>query len=218
MTNPNYTHIALVLDRSGSMGAIKDETIGGVNLFFSKQRELVKSGTKITVTLNQFDTEFDSIYDFVDISKVEDRNSKNYEPRALTALYDAIAKTIIQVGKKLSELPETDRPGSVLVAIVTDGEENSSSDYKDFKKIAEMIKHQTDVYNWEFVFIGSDLKGMEQARELSVSNRLNYKATKEGTSDAFAKVARYASAYTMSTRDGSYEKGTFFKGDEDEDK
>jgi hypothetical protein len=147
----DYTHIALVLDRSGSMAQIRTDTIGGVNTFLQSQQE---APGDCTFTLVQFDSRaIETIVDAEPVKSVEPLTEKTFVPRGNTPLYDAIGRTINSTGKFLERLGEPARPAKVIFVIVTDGLENASRCFTS-DRVREMINHQTDVYKWEFVFLG----------------------------------------------------------------
>lgn len=158
----NYTHISMVIDRSGSMSSCWSDVKGGYAELVKQNKE---AEGKCTFTVAAFDTEYDLLEDFTDIKDVKETLLVN--PRGGTALLDAIGKTIVSVGEKLAKLDEQDRPMKVLMVIQTDGWENASREFKkdDVKK---MIKDQTDVYKWEFQFIGASLESVEEAKSWGI--------------------------------------------------
>ncbi|MCB1193255.1 MAG: VWA domain-containing protein [Leptospiraceae bacterium] len=204
----DYTHIAFVLDRSGSMSSSKIETIKGFNSFLQEQQGLEG---KATFTLVQFDDQYEVWHDFVDIQKVKKLKDKTYVPRGMTALFDAIGKTINIIGKKLSDLKEEERPEKVVFVILTDGQENSSLEYR-FEVISDMIKHQTEKYNWTFVFLGSELSAVDQAINMGISssNTLNYSADAEDVQILYKSVSSSVSKLRMAKE----AKMDFFSEDE----
>jgi hypothetical protein len=145
VTKPGYTHVSLVVDRSGSMQDLAFESTNGINALISEQ--LVETGT-FTVTLTQFDTKFDTV------CRLSDQNP-NYQlqPRGSTALLDAVGNEILATGEDLSKLNESERPERVIFVIVTDGQENASSNYS-LSQVRDLIKQQTEIYNWDFQFLG----------------------------------------------------------------
>lgn len=156
----DLTFIAVVLDRSRSMSNVRAETIGGFNTFLSDQKEAPGSAL---FTLVQFDDKYQVDYDGVDIKEVSPLTTITYAPRGNTALLDAIGKTIDTVGAKLASMKESEKPSKVLIMIQTDGQENMSREYKN-QQISDLIKHQKDKYNWDFVFVGADEKSITQAK------------------------------------------------------
>lgn len=187
----DLTEIVLIVDRSGSMASIKEDAQGGFNEFIEEQKKLEGEAR---VTLIQFDTEIDTVYDNVNINEV-----KEYTliPRSMTALLDAVGYTISKVGERLSNTPEEEKPSKVMVCIITDGQENSSKEY-DRTKIKEMIEHQRTKYSWEFVFIGANVDAFSEAGSLGVLYSATYDATGKGIKSAFS----YSSDMTKTLRSG----------------
>src|SRR4051812_36463499 len=137
----DYIDITLVLDKSGSMLNVANETIQGVNSFVDGQAAELG---KCVFSLYTFDTIPHAPMVGLPIKSVKPLTSKTYVPSGFTALHDTIAKAIKETGERLAAMPEEERPGKVLFAIITDGEENHSVEYKDssgLRAIAEMIKH-----------------------------------------------------------------------------
>lgn len=192
----NYTHISVVLDRSGSMSSIMTDTIGGFNQFL-KDQKAVKS--KATFSLLQFDTEFQEDYIGKDIQEVPELTDKTFVPRGMTALLDAIGHTINKTGEWLKNIPEAIRPGKVVFVILTDGAENSSHEFSK-SQIFDMIKKQTDVFKWGFVFLGANQDAIQEAHGLGIfgSNSLTYKHTGDGI-----KKSMFAASVGVSGMRGS---------------
>jgi hypothetical protein len=182
-----YTHIAMVLDRSGSMASIASDTIGGVNTFLEAQR---KVPGECSATLVQFDHEFETLCDGRPLGEVKPLTPHTYVPRGSTALYDAIGRTIVQTGDWLMHKPEAERPEKVVCAIITDGYENASKEY-DRAKVFDMIKHQREVYKWEFVFIGANQDALKTGEGIGVlrSHSMNYAANSVGTSALYTSMS-----------------------------
>ncbi len=183
----DLTDITLVVDRSGSMEAIKVDAQGGVNAFIARQAQ--ESGEAL-FTLVQFDTEYEFVHKGVPISEV---SRFELVPRGGTALLDAVGRAINETGRRLSAMPEDDRPGLVIFVIVTDGHENSSHEFSK-ARIKEMIGRQQDVYNWHFTFLGADQDAFDEAAQMGIhfDGVARYQACQMvGTYDATAsKVAR----------------------------
>lgn len=152
MTNPNLTAIALLVDKSGSMGGLENDTIGGVNAFINSQKE---GDGEAKVSVITFNGSIDYDIDYADISEYQDFTRDNYRAAGGTALTDAIGSVITSLGMKFAQMPEEERPGNVIIAVMTDGEDTASREYSP-DKISEMIKHQTEKYEWEFIFLGAD--------------------------------------------------------------
>ncbi len=183
----NYCHVSVILDRSGSMQSIKDDIIGGVNEFVRKQRE---DPGFMTLSLAQFDNEYEVIHDFVNLNDVPELTDKTYQPRNVTALLDAIGRTINSTGNYLNNLDENAKPSKVLFLIVTDGLENASKEFTR-EKVFGMITHQEKEYNWEFVYIGANQDAIAEGGRIgtSVANSVNYTANQVGTQSMFEGVS-----------------------------
>jgi uncharacterized protein YegL len=176
MTNPDYTHWHLIVDRSGSMAGVRSDAQGGINQAFADQRALPG---RLTVSLTQFDTEVDTLADFTDIADVGDYT---LVPRGGTALLDAVGEAIVKTGERLAAMPEDERPAHVLVQIVTDGQENSSVDWS-LDKVREMIKRQQNDYGWIFAFIGAGDHAW-MGHEMGTHTVSSYVPTGQGTASA----------------------------------
>jgi uncharacterized protein YegL len=191
MTKPNFCEIVIILDRSGSMVSVRNDTIGGFNTFVEEQKKTTVG--ECLLTLVQFDNEYEVVYSGKPITEVPLLNKGNYIPRGSTALLDAIGKTINEVGARLSKMNEEDRPSLVIFVTQTDGQENASLYFRS-EQIKEMIKHQTYFYNWQFVFLGADQDSF-QAEEIGISrsNTYNYLST-----DSYKMHRNLSSALKMS--------------------
>lgn len=172
MVDNNLTEIVAIIDRSGSMTALRSDTIGGFNTFVAEQK---KGEGKASLTLVQFDSEYQIDYEGKDINDVADLDESSYVPRGSTALLDAVGRTVNTVGARLAALEEEKRPGQVIFLIITDGEENCSREFAAVK-VKEMVKHQTETYNWTFVFMGGgDIESQqEQGRNFGVASANSY--------------------------------------------
>lgn len=121
-------------------------------------------------------------------------SSKEYFVRGSTALLDAVGKTILDVGYRMSIMNESDRPNKVIFVITTDGLENASREFT-YVKVNELIKHQQEKYNWEFIFLGANIDAVKEADNLgiSVGNAYNFKANHAGIADMFCCVCESVS-------------------------
>lgn len=162
MTDQQYTDITFVLDRSGSMAAIKAATEAGFNEFVAEQRG---AAGRATMNLMQFDDHYEQVFTGLDPARVR---PLNLVPRGTTALLDAIGRTINETGERLAALPEEQRPGTVIIAIMTDGHENASQEFTH-PMIKSMIEHQEEVYEWTFLYLGANQDAIEVGAQLGVS-------------------------------------------------
>ncbi|HEX5969024.1 MAG TPA: vWA domain-containing protein [Intrasporangium sp.] len=169
MTNPNLTHIAFLLDRSGSMHSIKDDTEGGFNAFIAEQRQ---QGGECRVTLAQFDNEYEEVYRDLPLAEVP---ALRLVPRGSTALLDSIGRLVTSTGERLAAVPEDERPGIVIVGIMTDGHENASREWTH-PAVKALIEQQTKTYGWQFLYLGADQDAIEVGSSIGVAaaNSMTY--------------------------------------------
>jgi hypothetical protein len=179
-------HITCILDISGSMSSIRDDSIGGFNTFIQEQKESKDGDAFLTVHL--FDDKFETLYENVPIANVKPLTRDDFVPRGSTALTDALGKTLMQLLK-------TDNKNNIIV-ILTDGGENSSKTFTthDVKKLTMRCEEK----NWQFVYLGAnqDSFGVTQHYGMLGAHTANYVADSAGTRTAYAS----ASNYTKMTR------------------
>jgi hypothetical protein len=152
VTDARYRHLVLIIDRSGSMRAVEADMNGGIRRFITEQSAV---DGRATISLYQFDTEHDTVLDFAELS-ADVLGSWQLVPRGCTALLDAAGTAVRSTGEKLASLPEDQRPGDVVVVIVTDGAENSSREYT-LPQVREMILRQREEYDWVFMYLGANV-------------------------------------------------------------
>jgi Mg-chelatase subunit ChlD len=199
------THIAILLDRSGSMGVVKDETISGFNYFLKEQKA---AGDNASLTLVQFDSEStDVVHEARPVLDVPDLNGNTYQPRGSTPLLDALGATINTTGRTLAAIPETNRPDKVVFVIITDGEENASHKFTK-TQVKEMINHQSEKYNWQFIYLGANQDAFAEAGALGIAmaNAANFDADRipmayAGTAINVARYRRTAQAASLNYSD-----------------
>ncbi|MBD7965177.1 vWA domain-containing protein [Fictibacillus norfolkensis] len=184
--NKNVTEIVFLLDRSGSMSGLEKDTIGGFNSFVKRQVER-KGKTLLTTVL--FDDQYEILWSGVPAEQVQ-LTRKDYYVRGTTALLDAVGKTILDVGYKLSRTEENDRPGKVIFVITTDGMENASSEFTH-EKVKKLIEHQQEKYNWEFIFMGANIDVIAEAQNLGIKEEdaFSFDATQDGVENLYAMMS-----------------------------
>ncbi|WP_166820310.1 vWA domain-containing protein [Thalassoroseus pseudoceratinae] len=158
------TDMTIVLDRSGSMGSVINETIEGYNRMLRRQRELPD---RCRLTLIQFDDRTESVYVAKDLKEAAELDFETYQPRGATALLDAIGTSIRLASTRLLAIPEDERPRHVVFVILTDGLENASSEF-DRKLVFDMIRHQRRQNRWQFVFLGANQDAIAEARGIGI--------------------------------------------------
>ena len=175
----NLTELVFILDRSGSMAGLEDDTIGGFNAMIEKQKR--ESGEAFVSTI-LFDTDCDVVHDRVELSKVQPMTREEYFVGGCTALLDAVGKAIRHIGNIHKYAREEDRPEKTLFVITTDGMENASREY-NYDRVRRMIGHEKEKYGWEFLFLGANIDAAAEARRFGISadRAVNYKCDEAGT-------------------------------------
>ena len=174
---PKDVELVFILDRSGSMGGLESDTIGGYNSMLSKQKK-EKTG-KVSVTTVLFDDQYELLYNQVPIEKVSPMTEEEYYVRGSTALLDAIGKTVMQVKANQDKKEIKDK---VLFVIITDGMENASREYRA-DQIKKLIEERKEKDNWEFLFLGANIDAIGAAQNIGIdsSRAVRFKSDKKGT-------------------------------------
>lgn len=186
------THITFVLDSSGSMSEIEDDTKGGFNTFLTEQRD--EEGTA-TVTLYDFNTDVERIYQNYPIEDAPTLTDDNYTPGGRTALHDAIYTAMTETADEITARVEEDRPENVIIVVLTDGKENASETPQE--RVREQVRYRRDEHGWEFLFIGANQDaaltasemGMDEDRSLNMAHsgdgaKAAYKSASDNISQA----------------------------------
>lgn len=191
--NNNLSELVFLLDMSGSMSGLENDTIGGFNSFIQEQKN--KEGEALLTTI-LFDHEYEVLHNGLNIQEVKPLTNKEYHPRGSTALLDAIGKTIVNVGHRLNGMKEEDKPSKVIFVITTDGYENSSKEFNQ-KQIKEMIEHQTNIYNWQFLFLGANIDAVTTAQNFGIHGQFasNYSSSSIGTQSVYTSLTKTVSNY-----------------------
>lgn len=194
----NYTDITVILDRSGSMGCIRQDTIGGFNTFLADQQRVPG---ECTFSLIQFDNEYEENYIGRDIQEVAPLNENTFRPRGSTALLDAMGKTIGAIGARIWKMTDENKPSKVIVVIITDGHENASIEYQK-EQINSMIRFREDEEKWEFVFLGANMDAVSAGTSYGVKagSSMTWESSSKGVINTFQ---------TMSAKMSSYRVGAF---------
>jgi uncharacterized protein YegL len=182
----DLTELVFILDRSGSMSGLERDTIGGFNSILEKHNS---TDGECIVTTVLFDGEYELLHERLDILNIKPITEDEYFVRGSTALLDAIGKTINKIGIELNNLLDEQRPEHVMFVIITDGEENASKEFTR-DQIKQMVEHQTEVYKWEFIFLGANIDAFSVANSIGVqrSKTANYYADSEGTEKNFEVI------------------------------
>jgi len=194
------TEIVVVMDKSGSMGYCAADAIGGFNQFLKEQQD---EPGEANLTLVLFDTTYNIPVNGKPIKEVKPLTTDTYRPGGNTALNDAVARAIIETGKRLSDIPEEERPNKVLCIIITDGQENSSREHSR-AQVQEMVKHQEEKYDWAFIYLGANVDAFAEARHLGIQPQMAvaYSAGSVGTRSAYNGSSEAAKRYRSSGKKG----------------
>ena len=186
MMKKNLTELVFILDRSGSMAGLEDDTIGGFNSMLEKQRAEPGEAYVSTVL---FDNRSEVIHDRLPLERVPALTRKEYYVRGCTALLDAVGGAIHHIGNIHKYAREEDRPQRTLFVITTDGMENASRRY-DYPRVREMIERQKEKYGWEFLFLGANIDAAKEAARFGISaeRAANYHADHQGTGLVYEAV------------------------------
>ena len=187
----DYTHICIVLDASGSMASIEDDTKGSFNSFLKTQKE---AGGKTVFDLYQFSDTVTRLVERVDLATFHEDLMAKYICSGCTAMNDAICTAIDTLGQELAVLKEEERPENVIFVIITDGFENASKQFTgtDVKK---RITEQTEKYHWHFQYLAANQDAFVSGDAIGVDrdNCVNWLSSKAGVRDAWGKVSSFAS-------------------------
>lgn len=163
----DYTDMTVILDRTGSMAKIAKDMMGGFDAFIKTQQQ---EPGECRVTLVQFDrTDIQPITEEVYVARpVAEVPPLVLIPRGNTPLWDAVGLTITRTGERLKAIPEPDRPGHVLVYIITDGEENASRDWTA-ERVKRLVQEQQDKYHWVFQFLGANINSFYVGAQMGLT-------------------------------------------------
>ena len=188
--------VVFILDRSGSMGGLEEDTIGGFNSMLEKQKA---EGNEIIWSTVLFDHDIDVIHDRLPVDEVQPLDGKTYYARGTTALLDAVGGAIHHIGNVHKYAREEDRPDKTLFVITTDGMENASFRYR-YSDVARMIRKEQECYGWEFIFLGANIDAEGVARDMGIDRSravryhcdhkgvaLNYQIVSEMTAEMSTK-------------------------------
>ena len=178
--NEKEMDVVFLLDRSGSMSGMENDTIGGYNSYLNAQR---KKNVKVTTIL--FDNEYEVLHRRENIKNVKDLTKKEYYVRGCTALLDAVGKTI--------NLMDNEEAKKVIFIITTDGLENASKEYSK-EKVKKLIENHK---NWEFMYIGANIDSYSEGASIGIkkTNISNYHKNKTGVKNLFSSLGRASESF-----------------------
>lgn len=201
MTDLNLTHLEILVDASGSMMNNRFESQQGFELFVRKQRKL--SG-RCSVSLSGFSSGLQNYYREVDINQVAKIDTR---PRGSSALYDCLARTIDELGRSLASRPESCRPATVIVLVVSDGVDNASTGYTA-AEISRLVRHQSEGYRWKFIYLGSGHDAIAAGKQIGIAEQFCLSFRKERATAAYSAAAELAAAFRQATSSNGGEPGS----------
>lgn len=175
----DLTEIIFILDRSGSMSGLEEDTIGGYNALLKKQKAEPGEAIISTVLFNDRST---VLCDRHDIHHTEPMDKMDYSVSGCTALLDAVGRSINYIRKVHSHLSNEELPEKTIFIITTDGMENASSQF-DYNQVKKMIEAQKARKGWEFIFLGANIDSIDVARRFGIhaDRTANYHSDRDGT-------------------------------------
>lgn len=192
--------IVFILDRSGSMSGLEEDTIGGFNSMLKKQKK--EEGDDILISTVLFDNRTDIIHDRVPIKDVPELTDKEYYVRGCTALLDALGGTINHISKIHKYARKEDVPENTLFVITTDGMENASRHYS-YSQVKAMIEEKKkEGSDWEFIFLGANIDAAEEAGKIGIDDSMaaDYVCDEVGTMLNFKAIDKAVSCFKNSIK------------------
>ncbi len=186
--NKELTELVFILDRSGSMAGLEDDTIGGFNAMVEKQK---KEEGDALLSAVLFDNKSEVIYDRVNIQKIEPMTDRQYFVRGSTALLDAIGGAVHHIANVHKYAREEDRPAKTIFVITTDGLENASRQYT-YSEVQKMVQHEQEKHGWEFLFLGANMDAISAARSFGIrsDHAVRYNSDSVGTRKNYDVVSK----------------------------
>jgi uncharacterized protein YegL len=190
------TELVFILDRSGSMSGLEDDTIGGYNALLEKQK---KEAGEAVITTVLFDDKYELLHDRINLNGVAPISDREYFVRGCTALLDAVGKTINKIANAQKNTIDSEQAEKVMFVITTDGMENASREYS-YDKVRTMIERQKDRYGWEFIFLGANIDAVRTAERFGIGadRAANYHADSEGTQLNYKVISEAVSSFRTS--------------------
>jgi len=196
MTDTNYTAMLLIIDRSGSMQSIRDDMVGGLTTVLDEQKALPGF---LTVDIVQFDNVIETVCEMASPENV----TISLDPRGGTALHDAIGVGVNGFAQRIAALPEHAKPKAIQVIVVTDGQENSSTEYTA-AQIRTLITEKQQDPTWDFVFLGANQDAVTTGGNLGFAqdSSMTFAPAGAQVSQASSATSRYLRDRRSGNRQG----------------
>lgn len=190
------TELVFILDRSGSMQGLEQDTIGGYNRVLTQQKA-EEGEARVTTVL--FDDQYELLHDRIDLKGVSPVTGKDYYVRGTTALLDAMGRTLQKIERVQQQTMDEEKAERVLFVIITDGMENASREFS-YTQIKESVERLQKEYGWEFLFLGANIDAVETAGQFGIQEdrAANYHADGEGTDLNFEVINQTVSRFRSS--------------------
>ena len=197
----NLTEIVFIIDRSGSMSGLEQDTIGGFNSMIKQQKNAEGEALISTIL---FDNVSEVLHDRINVKDIQPLSDHDYMVRGCTALLDAIGGAIHHIGNIHKYARQEDIPEHTMFVITTDGMENASRYYSS-NRVKQMIERQKIKYGWEFLFLGANIDAVETAGLFGIDEdrAVNYQCDSEGTALNYEVINEAISAVRCSAPLGS---------------
>lgn len=183
----NLTELVFVLDMSGSMAHLTDDTVGGFN---SVLKEHADKDGDVLVTTYLFNNDSKMLHDRLPIAEVPKMTTADYRATGCTALIDALGDAIRHIVGIHRYARAEDIPEHTIFVITTDGMENASHKYSS-ERVKEMITHEQEKYGWEFVFLAANIDAVDTAARYGIRREkaVNYRHDSIGTANVYESVS-----------------------------
>jgi len=188
--------MVFILDKSGSMSGLEQDTVGGFNAMIEKQKNIEGQAIVSTVLFNH---ETNVLHDRINIKDLKPLNTHDYQVGGMTGLLDAVGSSIKHIRRIYADTLREERPNKVVFVITTDGMENASKHYT-YQDIQSLIQKLKKDYDWEFIFLGANIDAIDEARKFGIhhSRAARYYADKEGTRKNYEAINEAVSSLRMS--------------------
>jgi uncharacterized protein YegL len=197
----DFTLIRMLVDRSGSMQSVQSATVAGINEYITIQKNAPGDGHIKVVQFDENEGKFtyDTILD-KHLSEATLITPDQFQPRGMTPLFDAMGRTINELGDELRHMSEDERPSRILVCVVTDGENNASKEYRA-TQIKEMVGHQREKYNWQFTYVGANQDAFLVGDSIGIvaDSCMAFTADAGHTMSAFRSMGQYTNRLRASS-------------------
>ncbi|HPF87553.1 MAG TPA: VWA domain-containing protein [Candidatus Limiplasma sp.] len=195
----DWKELVFILDKSGSMGGLESDTIGGYNAMLQKQQQQA-GACRITTVL--FDSHVRLLHDRTDLCGVRPITSDDYCAGGSTALIDAIGMTLDKIANAQKHTDSAYRPESTLVVIITDGEENASREYT-LDAVRRRIETLKAEHSWEFIFLGANIDAVTTAAQYGIAKdrAQNYHADSQGVATNYRAMSSAVTHFRTGDRE-----------------